>query len=45
MAYLLSNLIKNLDRGIHKTNINNNMITKKFKLAELNTKIVSVSLE
>ena len=44
MASSLSNLVNNLAKGIHKINVNTNMVIKNVKLVELNTKIASVAL-
>ena len=38
----MSSLVNNLADGIYKLNVNTNMIIKKVKLAELNTKNVIV---
>ena len=38
MASSLSNPINNLAEGIHKINVNMDLVIKNLKLAELNTK-------
>ena len=44
MASSLSKLVNNLAEGIHKSNVNTEMMIKNVKLVELNTKIANAVL-
>ena len=44
MASSLSKLVNNLAEGIHKSNVNTEMMIKNVKLVELNTKIANAFL-
>ena len=44
MASSLSSLVDNLGEGIHKINVNMDMILKNVKRAESNLKLVSAAL-